>query len=60
MVIFTTLLVLSTLVLYFASKTIILLKENGNYKKYLYLTDVVLFVLILILLLVLDNTLNLI
>ncbi len=46
--------------IYFFNKTIIALKENGNYKKYLYLSSFILYIFVVILLSILNSTLQLI
>ena len=52
--------ILFTLFIYFFDRTIIVLKENGNYKKYLYISSFILYIFIVLILGILSSTLGLI
>ncbi len=52
--------ILFTLFIYFFDRTIIVLKENGNYKKYLYISSFILYIFIVLILGILSSTLDLI
>ena len=52
--------ILFTLFIYFFDRTIIVLKENGNYKKYLYISSLILYIFIVLILGILSSTLDLI
>lgn len=58
--IFWLLTVLFTVFMYFLNKTIIAFKENGNYKKYLYGSSVVIYIFIVLILAIITSTLKLI
>lgn len=52
--------ILFTIFIYFLNKTIIALKENGNYKKYLYISSFIIYIIVVLILSILSLTLNLI
>lgn len=52
--------ILFTLFIYFFDRTIIVLKENDNYKKYLYISSFILYIFIVLILGILSSTLDLI
>lgn len=58
--IFWLLTILFTIFIYFLNKTIIAFKEDGNYKKYLYISSFVIYILIVLVFSILSVTLNLI
>lgn len=58
--IFWLLTILFTIFIYFLNKTIIALKEDGNYKKYLYISSFVIYIFVVLTLSILSLTLNLI
>ena len=57
--IFWILIVLFTLFMYFLNKTIIAYKEDVNYKKYLYISSLTIYIFIILILAIMTSTLQL-
>ena len=57
--IFWILTVLFTLFMYFLNKTIIAYKEDVNYKKYLYISSLTIYIFIILILAIMTSTLQL-